>query len=92
MNNECKRAVKSMPNRILEMICNVMVDELGMDAEVKITSGHPTIISEVGTIIYFNSSNSFRIFLKFPGELGASHVTVKGSPDDLIKKVLELRR
>lgn len=79
-----------MPTRMLNIISDTMNHDLGIESKVTLHGNTPTIKSEIGNIIYFANSNSFRIFLKVPGNLGASHVTVKGSPEDLLQKVKDI--
>jgi len=84
------KILTNFPTRMLNIICDTMVQDLGIDAEISHHGGTPTIKSEVGNIIYFKNSDSFRIFLKVPGKLGKSHITVKGTPGDLLQKVREI--
>ena len=78
-----------IPRRILNMIAVTMENELNIESEVVLhgDTKNPTIKSEIGNIIYFSNSNSFRIFLKQNGYLGKTHMTVKGSPQTLLSKV-----
>jgi len=79
-----------LPTRMLNLINGTLNDYLNIESELTVHGETPTLKTEVGNIIYFGASNSFRIFLKEPGPLGVTHITVKGTPEALLKRVKEL--
>ena len=70
--------VDGMPRRMLEVIQKTLNDEFSIPATMN-EGDRPAIVTDIGNIVYFQSSGDFRLFLK-----NGDKETFK-SPEKLLK-------